>query len=75
MDKKYKKEKRVFEKHKQTLSKNGKEIYSIFSRLSFGQKKAPEGRRTAKKKKVFEKHKQGGHERGLGQRDEKNKIT
>ena len=50
--------------------KNDKEIYSIFSRQSFGQKKAPAGRRTAKKK-VFEKHKQGGHEKGLGQRDEK----
>ena len=74
MDKKYKEEKRVFEKHIQKLYKNEKEIYSVFLRQSFGKKKAPAGRRTAKKKEVFEKHRQGGHEKGLGQRDEK-KIT
>ena len=32
MDKKYKGEKRVSEKHKQLLDENEKEFYSIFSR-------------------------------------------
>ena len=50
MDKKYKEEKRVFEKHIQKLYKNEKGIYSCFKDKSFGQKKAPAGRRTAKKK-------------------------
>ena len=61
MDKKYKEEKRVFEKHKQKLYKNEKEIYSIFLRYEFGKKK-PAGRRTAKKKN--EKNKQGPYEKG-----------
>ena len=70
MDQKYKGEKRVFEKRKQRLYENGKEIYSIFQDKSFGKKEAPAGSRRAKKQ-GFEKHKQGGHEKGLGQRDEK----
>ena len=41
MDKKYKGEKRVFEKHKQRLYENGKEIYAIFQDKSFGEKKRP----------------------------------
>ena len=43
MDKKYKEEKRVFEKHIQKLYKNGKEIYSIFLDKNFGTKKGPCG--------------------------------
>ena len=39
MDKKYKEEKRVFEKHNQLLYKSEKEIYSICQDQSFGQKK------------------------------------
>ena len=36
-------------------------------------KKGPWGKPEGKKK-VFEKHKQGGHEKGLGQRDEKKTL-
>ena len=72
--------KKVFEKHKQKLYKSEKEsknyikvkkkFIQFFQDRVLAKKKAPAGRRTAKKK-VFEKHKQGGHEKGLGQRDEK----
>ena len=70
MDKKYKKEKRVFEKHKQKLYKNEKEIYSFFQDKSFG-KKSPCGTPHGQKKKFLKKHKQGGHEKGLRKRDRK----
>ena len=82
MDQKYKKEKRVFEKHKQKLYKNEKEILFNFFKIEFWPKKRPlrDAARPKKqgpcgkphgKKKVFEKHKQGAHEKGLRQRDEK----
>ena len=71
MDKKYKEEKRVFEKHMQKLYKKEKEIYSIFSRWSFGQKKAPAGRRTAKKNKFLKNIGNGDIKRGSTEGTEK----
>ena len=60
MDKKYKEEKRVFEKHKQKLYKSEKEsknyikvkkkFIQFFQDRVLAKKKAPAGRRTAKKK-------------------------
>ena len=41
MDKKYKKEKRVFEKHKQKLYKNGNEIIQSFRDRVLAKKKRP----------------------------------
>ena len=53
MDKKYKEERRVFEKHKQKQYKNGKNIQFFQDRVLANKKKAPAGRRTAKKKKFL----------------------
>ena len=73
MDKKYKKEKRVFEKHKQKLYKHEKEIYSFF-KIEFWPKKRPLRDAARPKKTVFEKHRQGGHKKGLHKRDGKKKV-
>ena len=51
-----------------------KKFIQFFQDRVLAKKKAPAGRRTAKQKKVFLKHKQGGHEKGLGQRDEKKTL-
>ena len=73
MDKKYKEEKRVFEKHIQKLNKNER-IFIQFLRWSLGQKKSPCGTPHGQKKKVYEKHKQGGHKKGLHKRDGKKMV-
>ena len=51
----------------------GKKFIQFVQDKSFGQKKAPAGRRKAKTK-VFEKHKQGGHKKGLRKRDGKKMV-
>ena len=54
MDKKYKGEKRVFEKHKQRLYKDGKEIYSNFQNRVLAKKRPL--RDAARPKKKFLKN-------------------
>ena len=71
MDKKSKKEKRVFEKHKQKQDKNEKIFFQFFSRQSFGQKKAPAGRRTAPKKKFLKNIGKGDIKKGSAKGTEK----
>ena len=73
MDKMYKEEKRVFEKHKQKIYKHEKEFIYFFKISVLAKKKAPAGRRTAKKNK-FLKNISKGHKKGLRKRN-RNKMV
>ena len=67
MRKKYKEEKRVFEKYKQKPYRN-EQKNSHFFKIEFWQKKAPAGRRSAKKKKFLKNIGKGDIKKGLHQR-------
>ena len=73
MDKNYKEEKQVFEKHKQLIYKMRKTLIQFF-KIRVLAKKRPLRDAARPPKKVFEKHKQGGHKKGLRKRDGKKMV-
>ena len=71
MDKKYKKEKRVFEKHKQKLYKNGKKIIQFFQDRVLAKKRPLRDAARPKKKKFLKNISKGDIKRGTAKGTEK----
>ena len=73
MDKKYKKEKQVFENISKNYIKMEKKFIQFFQDRVLANKKAPAGRRTAKKK-FLKNISKGGIKRGSTKRDGKKMV-
>ena len=73
MEKKYKEEKRVFEKHMQKLYENEKEIYSFF-KIEFWPKKGPCGTPHGQTKKKMKNRSKGDVKKGSAKGTEKKMV-